>query len=256
MFVLKSPFEQFFLYSLYQKDFSHLLSSQFHVDYGILLLLLFFIFSFKGNYIRNNVVQLRLFSFIIKELRKFFYNVVYSYLNNYVRLYFSFLFFLFFFIFYCNLTGLVPYNFTVTSHFVVTFMLAFMVWYGAIGIGITNHNVYFLLIFFPRGVALVLTMLISCLELLSYSFRVVSLSVRLGANMIAGHIMIDCIIVYIYSLMLYSLFLNGNIILIYLLVIYFWFLLLFGFILYEVVVCFLQAYIFIVLSCLYVKEVL
>lgn len=254
--MVNSPFEQFFLYSYLNADNTYLLNNQLHIDYGFSLLLFFFIFSLKGNYIQNGVIQINLFSFAIKNLRKFFYDIVYSYLNNYVRVYFSFLFFLFLFIFYCNLTGLVPYNFTVTSHFVVTFMFAFMIWYGAIGIGVTNHKLHFFLIFFPKGVALGLTMLISCLELLSYSFRVISLAVRLGANMIAGHIMIDCIIVYIYNLILHSLFLDGNLVLIYLFIILFWFLLLFNFMLYEVVVCFLQAYIFIVLSCLYIKEVL
>jgi ATP synthase subunit 6 len=254
--MLLSPFEQFFLYSYFSYEGIHLLNNQLHVDYGFGLLLLFFIFSLKGNYIQNDVVQLNLFSYIIKNLYKFFYEIVYSYLSNYVRIYFSFLFFLFLFIFYCNLTGLIPYNFTVTSHFAITFFFAFMIWYGAIGIGITNHQLQFFLIFFPKGIALGLTMLITCLELLSYSFRVISLAVRLGANMIAGHIMIDCIIIYIYNLVLYSLFLDGNLILVYLFIIFFWFLLLFGFMLYEVVVCFLQAYIFIVLSCLYIKEVL
>lgn len=251
-----SPFEQFFLYPYYSVEDIHFLNNQLHVDYGFGLLLSFFIFSLKGNYIQNNVMQLNFFLFVIKNLRKFFYDIVYSYLNNYVRIYFSFLFFLFLFIFYCNLSGLVPYNFTVTSHFAVTFMFAFMIWYGAIGIGVSNHQLKFFLIFFPKGIALGLTMLITCLELLSYSFRVISLAVRLGANMIAGHIMIDCIVIYIYNLVLHSLFLDGNLLLFYLVMIFFWFLLLFGFMLYEVVVCFLQAYIFIVLSCLYIKEVL
>lgn len=254
--MLYSPFEQFFLYSYFTIDGIHLLNNQLHIDYGFGLLMTFFILNLKGNYIQNNVIQINFFSYIIKMLSRFFYNIVYSYLNNFVRVYFSFLFFLFIFIFFCNLTGLIPYNFTVTSHFAVTLMFSFMVWYSAIGIGITNHQLKFFLVFFPKGIALGLTMFIAVLELLSYSFRVISLAVRLGANMIAGHIMIDCIIIYMYNLILYSLFLDGNIVLMYIFIIFFWFFLLFGFMLYEVVVCFLQAYIFIVLSCLYIKEVL
>jgi F-type H+-transporting ATPase subunit a len=205
---------------------------------------------------RNNILQLDSFGFVMKSIRGFFYGVVHAYLSNFVRIYFSFLFFLFLFIYYCNTSGLIPFNFTVTSHFAVTFMFAFLIWYGAIGLGITNHNLRFVLIFFPKGVALNLTMVISCLELLSYVFRVVSLCVRLGANMIAGHIMIDCIIVYLYGMILHSLWMDGNLVLVYVVVIGFWFALLLGFIVYEVVVCFLQSYIFIVLSSLYLKEVI
>jgi len=253
--MLHSPFEQFFLYSYLNVDYFHLLNNQLHVDYGFGLLLLFFLFNLKGTYVYSNTIQLNSFSFVMKSIRLFFYDIVYSYLNNFVRIYFSFLFFLFLFIFYCNLSGLVPYNFTVTSHFAVTFIFAFIIWYGAVGLGLTNHQLKFFLIFYPKGIALGLTMFITCLEFISYVFRVVSLAVRLGANMIAGHIMIDCIIIYLYNIILYSLWMDGNMIFMYLFVIVFWFSLLFGFMLYEVIVCFLQAYIFIVLSCLYLKEV-
>ena len=104
--------------------------------------------------------------------------------------YFPFIFTLFMFILFCNLIGLIPYSFTVTSHIIVTFTMAAVVFLGVTVIGFVRHGRHFLTLFAPAGVPLLLLPLIIIIEVLSYLTRPISLSVRLFANMMAGHTML------------------------------------------------------------------
>jgi F-type H+-transporting ATPase subunit a len=104
--------------------------------------------------------------------------------------YFPFIFTLFMFILFCNLLGLIPYSFTPTSHIVVTFALAAVVFIGVTIIGFVRHGMHFLKLFVPSGVPIFLLPLIVIIEILSYLTRPISLSVRLFANMMAGHTML------------------------------------------------------------------
>ena len=104
--------------------------------------------------------------------------------------YFPFVFSLFMFILFANLLGLIPFSFTVTSHIVVTFALAAVVFLGVTAIGFAKHGLGFLRLFVPSGVPIFLLPLIVMIELVSYLTRPVSLSVRLFANMMAGHTML------------------------------------------------------------------
>jgi F-type H+-transporting ATPase subunit a len=103
------------------------------------------------------------------------------------RKYFPFVFSLFMFILFCNLLGLIPYSFTVTSHIIITFALAAIVFLGVTVIGFIQNGLGFLKLFVPSGVPIFLLPLIVVIELLSYLTRPISLSVRLFANMMAGH---------------------------------------------------------------------
>ena len=104
--------------------------------------------------------------------------------------YFPFLFTLFMFILFGNLLGLIPYSFTFTSHIVVTFAMAALVFIGVTFIGIARHGFHFLSLFVPHGVPKVLLLLLVPIEMLSYCIRPFTLSVRLFANMVAGHTML------------------------------------------------------------------
>jgi F-type H+-transporting ATPase subunit a len=104
--------------------------------------------------------------------------------------YFPFIFTLFMFILFCNLLGLIPYSFTATSHIIVTFALAAVVFIGVTIIGFVRHGTHFLKLFVPSGVPIFLLPLIVIIEILSYLTRPISLSVRLFANMMAGHTML------------------------------------------------------------------
>ena len=102
-------------------------------------------------------------------------------------LYFPMLFSIFSFIFFCNLAGMVPYSFTVTSHIVVTLALAIMAFFGINVIGIKTHGFHMLSLFLPPGAPIALAPLLVIIEVVSYGFRVISLALRLFANMMSGH---------------------------------------------------------------------
>jgi F-type H+-transporting ATPase subunit a len=104
--------------------------------------------------------------------------------------YFPFIFSLFMFILFCNLIGMIPFTFTVTSHIIVTFAMALVVFIGVTIIGFARHGLHFLKFFVPAGVPMALLPLLVVIEVLSYLIRPVSLSVRLFANMTAGHTML------------------------------------------------------------------
>jgi len=87
----------------------------------------------------------------------------------------------------CNLLGMIPYSFTVTSHLIITFTTALAIFAGMNIIGILKHRKHFLSLFFPPGAPVALAPLLVIIEFVSYVFRVVSLSVRLFANLMSGH---------------------------------------------------------------------
>ena len=103
--------------------------------------------------------------------------------------YFAFIFSLFMFVLFCNMLGMIPYTFTVTSHIIVTFVLAAFIFIGVTIIGFIKHGLGYLKLFVPSGVPMVLLPLIVVIEIISYLSRPISLSVRLFANMMAGHTM-------------------------------------------------------------------
>ena len=124
--------------------------------------------------------------------------VLYDYIASMVRenlgeegmKYFPWIFSIFIFILTLNLIGMIPGNFTVTSHIIVTFALAVMVWISVTLIGFAKHGFGYLKLFVPSGVPLWLMPVIIPIELISYFIRPISHSVRLFANMMAGHTML------------------------------------------------------------------
>ena len=172
----------------------------------------------------------------------------YEYVANMVRdivgeggmKYFPWIFTIFMFILVLNLLGLVPYSFTVTSHIIVTFAFAAMVWLIVTAIGFVNHGPGFLKLFVPSGVPWWLLPIIVVIELISYLIRPISHSVRLFANMMAGHAMLKVFAGFVIGLGL----LGGWAPLVFLV----------GFTGLELVVAFLQAFIFTVLTCIYLND--
>jgi F-type H+-transporting ATPase subunit a len=156
--------------------------------------------------------------------------------------YFPIIFTIFIFILFTNLLGLVPYAFTVTSHIAVTFTIAFTVFVGITLIGAYKHGFKYLSIFLPSGVPMWLMPLLFVIEVISYMTRPISLSVRLFANMMAGHIMLKVFAGFVVSLGL----LAG------------WAPLAFivGLTGLELLVAVLQAYVFTILTCIYLNDAL
>lgn len=174
--------------------------------------------------------------------------IVYEYVAGIVRdnlgedgmKYFPWVFSLFIFILVLNLIGMIPGNFTVTSHIIVTFALAAMVWIVATLIGFAKHGVGYLKLFVPDGVPLWLMPVIIPIELISYFIRPISHSVRLFANMMAGHTMLKVFAGFAVSLPIW-----GKIAPVGFMV---------AFTGLEFLVAFLQALIFTVLTCIYLND--
>lgn len=116
------------------------------------------------------------------------------------RRFFPFIFSLFMFILGCNLAGLLPYSFTVTSHLAVTFAFAALIFLATILIGIARHGLHFFSLFVPPKTPIALLPLIIVIELISFLSRPVTLSVRLFANMTAGHILLKVFAGFVVSL--------------------------------------------------------
>ena len=156
--------------------------------------------------------------------------------------YFPFIFSLFMFVLFCNMLGMLPYSFTVTSHIIVTFALAAVIFLGVTIIGFVNHGIGYLKLFIPSGVPLFLLPLIIIIEIISYLSRPVSLSVRLFANMMAGHTMLKVFGGFVISLgiiggwlpLSFTVALTGL----------------------EILIAFLQAYVFAILTCIYLNDAL
>ena len=156
--------------------------------------------------------------------------------------YFSFIFSLFIFILFCNMVGMLPYSFTVTSHIIVTLTFAIFIFIGVTILGFVMHGFKYLKIFVPSGVPIVLLPIITVIEIISYLSRPISLSVRLFANMMAGHTMLK-----VFGSFVVSLGLIGG-----------WLPLSFSVALtgLEILVAFLQAYVFAILTCIYLNDAL
>ncbi len=157
------------------------------------------------------------------------------------RQFLPFVFTLFMFILFSNLLGLVPYSFTVTSHIIVTFALAAVVFVGVTIIGFVRHGAHFLRLFVPAGVPAVLLVLLVPIELLSYFIRPFTLSIRLFANMLAGHTMLAIFGGFAASVGFLAIIpLGVDVLLVGL----------------ELLVAALQAYVFAILTCLYLRDAL
>ena len=102
--------------------------------------------------------------------------------------FFPFVFTLFMFVLTLNMIGLIPYTFTVTSHIIVTAALAITVFLTVLVYGLIRHGLHFFNLFVPKGVPIYILPLIVFIEMLSFISRPISHSVRLFANMLAGHI--------------------------------------------------------------------
>jgi F-type H+-transporting ATPase subunit a len=102
--------------------------------------------------------------------------------------FFPFVFSLFMFVLFLNLIGLIPYTFSVTSHIIITATLALMVFFTVIVYGFYKNGIKFLKLFVPSGIPIYILPLVSVIEVMSFLSRPLSHSVRLFANMLAGHI--------------------------------------------------------------------
>ena len=167
-------------------------------------------------------------------------------IGNKGRQYFPLIFTLFVIVLLGNMLGMLPYSFTYTSHIIVTAALAFFIFFIVMIVGVVKHGTHFFSLFIPPGVPWWLMPLIIPIEVMSFLIRPVTLSVRLFANMIAGHIMLKVFAGFSVGMFAAGGFLTlggiGP--------------MLFNSVLigFEFLIAFLQAYVFAILSCIYLKD--
>ena len=170
---------------------------------------------------------------------EFIANMIRENVGSEGRKYFPFIFTLFMFILVGNLVGMIPFAYTFTSQIIVTFAMAATIFIGVTVIGLVRHGLHFFSLFVPSGTPLILAPLLIPIEVISYFVRPVSLSVRLFANMMAGHTMMK--VFGGFTVLLGVLGVAPIILLVALT----------GF---EIMVAVLQAYVFTVLTCLYLND--
>ena len=164
-------------------DISFTNASLFMVISSLAILIIFNLGSKKNSILPNKIQLLAELSY------SFVSKMISDTAGSKAKPYFSFIFSLFMFVLFCNMFGMIPYTFTVTSHIIVTFILAAFIFIGVTVIGFIKHGFGYLKLFVPSGVPIVLLPLIVVIEIISYLSRPISLSVRLFANMMAGHTM-------------------------------------------------------------------
>ena len=237
-----NPMHQFEVYSIGPEiilgpvNLSFTNSSLFMVVSSLSILLLLFLATKKKSLIPSKIqlVGEMSYTFVAKMIS--------DTAGANAKPFFPFIFTLFMFVLFCNMVGMLPYSFTVTSHIIVTFVLAAAIFIGVTVIGFIKHGIKYLELFVPKGVPVVLLPLIIIIEVISYLSRPVSLSVRLFANMMAGHTMLKVFGGFVISLGLlggwlplgFSVALTGL----------------------EILVAFLQAYVFAILTCIYLNDAL
>ena len=217
-------------------DISFTNASLFMIISSLAILIIFNIGSKKNSLLPNKIQLLAELSYT------FVSKMISDTAGLKAKPYFAFIFSLFMFVLFCNMFGMIPYTFTVTSHIIVTFVLASFIFIGVTIVGFAKHGFGYLKLFVPSGVPAILLPLIVVIEVISYLSRPVSLSVRLFANMMAGHTMMKVFGGFVISLgivggwlpLSFSVALTGL----------------------EILVAFLQAYVFAILTCIYLNDAL
>ncbi len=199
------------------------------------VILLFLFFGTREKKIIPDKIQL-----IAEMFYTFVAKMISDTAGSKAKPYFPFIFSLFMFVLFCNMVGMLPYSFTVTSHIIVTLIMAMFIFIAVTIIGFAKHGFKYFSIFVPSGVPAVLLPLITVIEIISYLSRPVSLSVRLFANMMAGHTMLKVFSGFVISMGIVGGWLPLGVMV--------------AFTGLEILIAFLQAYVFTILTCIYLND--
>ena len=218
---------------IFETNISYTNSSLF-MSLAIIFITLLLLLSIKNK----SLIPSR-FQSISEIFYEFIANMVSDNIGDKGRKFFPLIFTLFTFLLFGNMLGMLPYSFTFTSHIIVTFVLAMFVFLLVTLLGIFIHGFKFFGLFVPNGVPMIMLPLMIPIEIISYLSRPISLSVRLFANMMAGHTMLKIFAGFIVPLGIFGIApLMVDVALTAL----------------EVLIAFLQAYVFTILTCLYLNE--
>lgn len=244
-FFLNDPLEQFVVNPLFTGVSS--------VWFSSIIIWLGIIFTLIGYFfwvctLNTSVEGLLVHNFLLDAI----YNLVKSIMKSNISMmrqqYFIMIFFLFIFILTANLLGLIPYSFTVTSSFAVTLGLALMYFIAINIIGVYAQQWKAFSWFLPQGVPLYIAPILVPIEIISYIARILSLSIRLFANMMSGHALLKILIGFSWILLSSSFLFSF-------LAIAPWILVTLIFAL-EILIAFLQAYVFVILVSIYINDVI
>ena len=245
-----SPLEQFEIYPLFVIKFNwfdiSITNQTLFLLFFSFLLIFFYFVSLKPSDKTLYIIPTR-----IQAMFEIFYNLILTMVVDNIhgkdaQKFFPLIFSIFFFIACMNLIGLIPYSFTVTSHFIVTLFLSLTIFIGINIICINLHKLAFFSLFLPKGTPLPMAFLLVPVEFFLYFFRPLSLAIRLFSNLMAGHTLLKIFAGFAWSLMSFSgiLFFAHFIPLLSLIP-------LFGL---EVGVALIQAFVFSLLTCIYLND--
>lgn len=244
---INTPLEQFSIISLIPLHinsfyFSFTNSSLFLLITTTFLFCLFYMITKNGGYL----IPSRWQSFV-----EMIYEFVVSLVDEQIgardgKRFFPIIFTIFVLLLFTNLIGMVPYSFTATSHLVVTFGLSLSIFIGITIYGFQEHGIHFFSYLLPKGAPLALAPLLVVLELVSYCFRAVSLGVRLFANMMAGHTLVKILSGFAWTMLSVGGLLTLASVIPFAIV--------FALTGLEIGVACLQAYVFTILTCIYLND--
>ena len=247
LFVASSPLDQFNIRnyigaSLFEEINISLTNIGFYI---IIATTISICFSMTSNNIGKLIYNE--WSLVKESLYASIHNIVISQINDKKgQIYFPFIYSLFIFILVNNLIGMVPYSFASTSHFILTFSLSFSIVLGSTLLGFQKHRLRFFSLFVPSGCPLALLPLLVLIEFISYLARNVSLGLRLAANILSGHMLLNILSGFTYNIMNSGLifFVAGLLPLSFII----------AFSGLELGIAFIQSQVFVVLSCSYIKD--
>jgi len=250
-FIVLSPLDQFEIRDLISINLSILNNSHISLTNIGLYLTSSIIIILGVNKLATNYNKLisNTWSINQESLYATIHSIVINQINpNKGQIYFPFIYALFLFILINNLIGMIPYSFASTSHFILTFFISFTIVLGATFLGFQKHGLEFFSFFVPSGCPLGLLPLLVLIEFISYLARNISLGLRLAANIISGHMLLNILAGFTYNIMTsgFIFFLLGLIPLVFII----------AFSGLELGIAFIQSQVFVVLTCSYIKDAL
>lgn len=252
--MMLAPLEQFKLIALLPLSFLTIdfsLTNVLIVSFVILIFFLLFLFFFKKYQINSDSFYFYYIPTVSQSFIELFNTIsiqlVYSNLNKTGEKFYPYVCTLFFLILFCNLIGLIPYSFTLTSHLIITFLLSFSVFIGVNLIGFEKHTFALFSLIIPANSSLILALVLVPIEFVSYIAKPISLGVRLFINLMAGHTLLKVILGFSWSLILVDSFFYFILHLIPLCLL----VVLMGL---ELGVALIQAYVFTILTCIYLND--
>ncbi len=248
-FVVLSPLDQFEIRDLISINLNILNNSHISLTNIGLYLIISTILILSLNKLATNYNKLisNIWSINQESLYATIHSIVINQINsNKGQIYFPFIYALFLFILINNLIGMVPYSFASTSHFILTFFISFTVVLGATFLGFQKHGLEFFSFFVPSGCPLNLLPLLVLIEFISYLARNISLGLRLAANIVSGHMLLNILSGFTYKIM------SSGILFLFVGLIPLAFIIAFSGL--ELAIAFIQSQVFVVLTCSYIRD--